>query len=757
MFFLFLQVLSLCAADITTDALLEIIWGSRKIPSPQQFQEFRQQFPQSFLTPQQALAKITSIAQDALNEYPEDIHLLSPYMQNLEQVCLDVAEILPEIAQMERNDDFAFLQKEYQESLFFPNFAYIFGIHMVLHTTDMFFLYKAFLEHPQKDQINQTLTKFGHTSNLPLLNIQSKEGLKKFLLTIERKTIQKNSQIILKDKSICPPSQFDVLAGMLNESAPSTIDLHMHKFVQYCSIAHHSHLSTLYIFTDSGLFSMISDPVATENRAHLISLPTKISSTSYSVRTHQTASGLASCHIHDYTHFAGRQSFWTAFDMMFEPAIPSQEQASSLFAKKFVDYIEDVILTQTNKPLALHIFKMLYMFSTGHETRGIPTLTCSVQQSLQKICSHWRPSDPDLAGLIAFTEKQIQESNPEFTLAQAWGCEGKELAEYLAPTFKFKTSSKRSVLSSSDVFNALPDSVLRSWHSYSCVEPLDLITCARATQSPNPFTHNQHAGALETSFSSLGTPPNPSLEANFHITVPEAKNTHKNDAFSLTNFFQQQYDTRPTPETQSLLQKALDMNVPFAFPYGAVRTFNQKIKCDHPVLQCSDTLTDEEEISCQSDSNKASEYYRLAHKKNHAFFIVRKRVTPQPFTVYFEKSTTPFSYAMPDAAHGTLVLSTPSLSQIGGIMHQEFLEALAHILTEDLREYCCFQQCYQVQSARFAYSFHYNMFYISWVSRTCNTYCTSPLYKNLFLNLSCSCPKLALRHANKCTGGSLFA
>ncbi len=945
---IFLFALSLFSADLTQESLLEIIWDSTTIPSPQQFQEFRQRFPRTLLTPQQALAKIIPIAKDALNEYPNDIHLLPSYMQNLEQVCLDVAEILPEIAQMARNDDFTFLQKEYQDALYSPNFAHIYGIHMVLHTTDMFFLYKAFLEHPEKDQINQTLNSFGYTSNLPLLNIHSKEDLKHFLLNIKRNKFFNHSGRLFTKTTECPPDQIDVLFGFFNEYEPSS-DISLHQFVLSCVQAHYTHTRARYIFTNSGLFSMVSDPAAIESNAHLISLPTKISSTSYTLQAHQGVCGLAHRHMHDYTHFLVRNGFLTTFDMVFEPAQPSQENASSLFSKKCMDYIENVILSDKNTPIPLHTLKMLYMFSAEHETRGMPTLMCSVQMALQKICSHWAPVDPDFEALVTFAVKELQTSNPAFDFVQTWAKNGQDLAEYLSPHFKFKEHPKENTASSTVVFDSLPNSVLYANHTnppQETQEALDRHTFTHTTQSSNPFTHTPNAGALETSFSSLGYPPTPIIH-NFTITVPQAKKTHKDRSLCLTRFFRAKYDTRPTPKTQSSLEEALDMNVPFSVPEGSVRTFNQELSskdthlpslrviktiakigrsvrifnqelsskdtlplasvslkrsqkttATHPQKTHSDcplfmsgncgsglnffthtvnhplsfshcigagalhssldpiaqpplpedlttvfyTYDDDPEnlhiptapndfslknngsaspqtllkvmynnkVSAPSKTSvnrqagilfstieplhpkertfyylsnfhipkwvrypKPTETtplkqpraphnaldYQFSHHKYIHHTTTEQKKEPLSFTVYLEKSDTPFSYVVQDIVHKTLVLRTPSLSRIGGLHHHEFLRVLAHILTENLTEYCCIQQYYQSYSANFPYAFAYELHRLTEAISTTKLHggCATPLYKGAFLNLTCSCPKPTFHRADNCTGGSLFA
>ncbi len=743
---IFLFALSLFSADLTQESLLEIIWDSTTPPSPQQFQELRQRFPSTLLTPQQALAKIIPIAKDALNEYPNDIHLLPSYMQNLEQVCLDVAEILPEIAQMARNDDPAFLQTEYQDALYSPNFADIFGIHMVLHTTDMFFLYKAFLEHPEKDQINETLNTFEYTSNLPLLNIHSKEDLKQFLLNIKRNKDPQFIGRLFTKKPECPPNQFNVLFGFINEFEPSA-DIYPYQLALSCARAHYSNISPRYIFTDNGLFPMISDPVAVEGHSHLISLPTKISSTSYTLQAHQAVCGLAHRHTHDYVHLLVRHGFFEVFDMVFEPAEQSQEQASSLFSRKCMDYVEHVILTKTNMPLTLHTFKMLYLFNEEHETRGIPTRMCSVQKSLEKMLSTWVKSDPDLIELITFAKTELLKENPDFNFAQAWGSEGKELANFLAPHFKFKDLSELQKTSSTEVFNALPESTLQSEHTYEHEERLDQFYFSHVVQQPNPFTHSPNAGALETSFAPLGAPPPSSLKKHFHITLitlPDAKKTHSDEALSLTKFLQRQYDTRPTPKTQSLLQKALDMNVPFATPYGVHRVFIQNHKPSHvPHLS----------------SFEPNAYYFKNKPKTYPY-STQKRKTPLPFTVFFEKSSDPFSSFTHDVVHKTLIIRTPSLSQIHGVHHRQFLEVLACILGDDLTQYCCLQQYYQVHSTNFIYSYAPNLQRLQSVLPPLldlYQFCADPEYKGIFFNLTCNCSKPTFNQSDDCSGGSLFA
>ncbi len=607
---------ALFAADLTSPYLLDIIWGNTQAPSQQQLQLFRQNFSQSLLTPQEALTKVIRIAKAALSEYHADIARLSPYMQNLGQVCQDISSLFSEIARLDRNKDYSLLQEEYQDALLSPDFASIFGIHIVLYTTDMFFLYKAFLEHPQTNQINQTLKRLGYSSTpSKILQVNSKEDLKHFLLTITKPTLQNNQGRNFLTSPVCPPDQFNVLFGFMNEFEPSP-DVHPHQLALSCALAHHSHLSMRYIFTNNGLFSMISDPVAVENDAHLISLPTTISATSYALWTHQTATGLASRHIHDYVHFAIRHGFFSTFDMIFEPTSQPNQKASSLLSQKILDYVEGVILTDTSMLHDLHILKMFYIFSVSHESHGMPTLMCSVLKSLQKMCLHWTLPDPDFQGLVNLALQKLDQHTPMLSLTKIWSEEGNSLAHFLAPHFKFKTLSEKTALSGPDVLQSLPKTTLHNTHKYLGKTPAGKPTSLPAT------------------------------------------------------------------------------------------------------------------------------------------------ISPTPFTVYFEKSKTPFSYLVQDGLHKTLVLCSPSLSEVNGTHHQHFLEVLAHILGEDLKEYCCPQQYYQVYSTNYAYAFAFDLYHLQPLLPTQSSpkFCTTPHLQTAFCDITCTCPtRKPFRKSGGCFGGSLLA
>ncbi len=680
----------------------EIIWGQDRTPSPEEFAKKRQSLPHSLSSPQEALSRLITIGQKAIDAHKSTHFLGNPYILNLRQVSTHLNVIIRSFSKEQPDDNYAFLSRATRHALHSNIAITNFTIYFLLKIIDDYFHQLATWNN------SAVIQELSSLLDLPapptVLYISSKQSLARHLRTLSEPGILYSKSELpeacgsrkkLTDllEKCADPIRAILLSSVDRIDPPA--DINMQNAWLFCTMELAQTLETKYIFSQDGLFPMIDDSIALSENIQLSSLPQIISEDAYAATAHETTVwGLSGRFVHDLNHAQNRYNFSSTLDLAFTHNQPSKSSVLSVIANGALNYIQQNLLNDTSR-LYERLLEVLFIFSNLHECRGIPTLCCSVKDALQKIFLYTNFPDPDLESIMAETAEQAFLENPAFT----WHLDKttQNLLDFIEPHLQFRTYTQEDTYTSKEVFDNLPEQARQAANTtIKRNQPVQAILFKHKIERAGVLFHSSQAGALEASFISLGQTSQEVTQAT--DSCPSQK-----------EFYQAKYNSAPFHKDAALCyaniysQKA-PLNSHFN-RHAFMLNNNQK----HLVQAlCLDVQRPPYTPRTRVDLFDPSSSVPQAPDQNDARFEITYRtgVAPVPAapphtcSVYVSHTPYPFCSFSYDALHQTLLISAPSITEATCSMHLEFLKIIAFILSEDHTQYCCFRQFFNVSSTR---------------------------------------------------------